>query len=109
MSNIPVPVQRSSVIPCTSWHGLGSSMKRLYSQPLHYLTNVLLKQWDQMRVGSNDEHEPLDAIIHPSKAEAVIWVTEEVHRLTTSHHHLAKLWALDPLYHAFVDPFVPKL
>uniref|UniRef100_A0A0E0LDP9 Uncharacterized protein n=1 Tax=Oryza punctata TaxID=4537 RepID=A0A0E0LDP9_ORYPU len=84
MKHIPVPAHRGSVIPCTTWLGLGRSVKQLYKQPLHYLTNVLLKQWDQQRVGSDDEHRPLDAIIHPVKAEALIWITEEVHRLTTS-------------------------
>ncbi|KAL6603803.1 hypothetical protein ACP70R_044164 [Stipagrostis hirtigluma subsp. patula] len=66
MKHIPVPPYQGSVIPFTSWMGLGRSMKQLHEQPLHYLTNVLLKRWDQQRIGSDDEHQPLDAIIHPS-------------------------------------------
>ncbi|KAG8094868.1 hypothetical protein GUJ93_ZPchr0012g20023 [Zizania palustris] len=97
MKHIPIPAHRGSVIPSTTWLGLGRSVKKLYEQPLHYLTNVLLKQWDQQRVGRDYEHRPLDAIIHPVKAEALIWITEEVHRLTTSSHHLATLWASDPM------------
>ncbi|WOK98501.1 protein RDM1 isoform X2 [Canna indica] len=104
MGRIPIPSQRASVVPCTSWQGLGKSVKQLYGQPLHYLTNILLKQWDQTRVGHYDEYKPLDAVIHPSKAEALIWVTEEVHRLTASHYYIAKLWASDPMYHMHIDP-----
>uniref|UniRef100_N1QZK6 Uncharacterized protein n=1 Tax=Aegilops tauschii TaxID=37682 RepID=N1QZK6_AEGTA len=97
MKHIPIPDHCSSLIPSTSWLGLGRSVKQLYEQPLHYLTNILLRQWDQQRVGSDNEHQPLDAIIHPMKAQALIWATEEVHRLTTSSDHLEKLWAKDPI------------
>ncbi|XP_064961070.1 protein RDM1-like isoform X1 [Musa acuminata AAA Group] len=107
MGQIPIPAHRGSIIPFTSWQGLAKSVKLLYEQPLHYLTNILLKQWDQSRVGHDDEYRPLDTIIHPSKAEALIWVTEEVHRLTTSHKYLAKLWASDPMYHIYIDPISP--
>jgi len=109
MKQIPIPIHRGSVIPFTTWMGLGKSIKQLYGQPLHYLTNNLLKQWDQMRIGSEDEHRPLDTIIHPCKAEATIWLTEEVHRRTSSHLHLAKLWLFDPMHHAFVDSIFPQL
>ncbi|KAG5560180.1 hypothetical protein RHGRI_003461 [Rhododendron griersonianum] len=107
MKQIPIPTHRGSVIPFTSWTGLGYSIKKLYGQPLHYLTNILLKQWDRMRIGSEDEERPLDTVIHPCKAEASIWLIEEVHRLTTSHHHLSKLWLSDPMPHAFIDPVFP--
>lgn len=107
MKQIPIPAKRGSVIPFISWQGLGSSLKHLYGQPLHYLTNVLLQAWDQRRVGTEDEPSRFDAIIHPVKAEALIWATEEVHRLTTSAHCLAKLWASDPMYHAYIDPIFP--
>ncbi|KAJ7980001.1 Protein RDM1 [Quillaja saponaria] len=109
MKQIPIPTQRGSVIPFTSWIGLGRSIKQLYGQPLHYLTNSLLKQWDQLRIGSEDEYKPLDDIIHPCKAESTIWLIEEVHRKTTSHLHVAKLWLVDPMHHAFVDSIFPPL
>ncbi|XP_025812942.1 protein RDM1 isoform X3 [Panicum hallii] len=109
MKHIPVPAYRDSVIPFSSWLGLGRSLKQLYEQPLHYLTNVLLKRWDQQRIGSDDEHRCLDAIIHPVRAETIIWATEEVHRLTTSGQHLASLWASDPMYHAYIDPVFPSI
>ncbi|KAK4257973.1 hypothetical protein QN277_007493 [Acacia crassicarpa] len=109
MKQIPIPRYRGSIIPFTSWMGLGRSMKQLYGQPLHYLTNVLLKQWDQLRIDSEDEYKPIDDIIHPSKAEANIWLVEEVHRNTSSHLHIAKLWKEDPMHHAFVDSIFPKL
>ncbi|KAI8010634.1 Protein RDM1 [Camellia lanceoleosa] len=109
MNQIPIPSQRGSVIPFNSWTGLAKSIKQLYGQPLHYLTNIRIKEWDKMRIGHEDEDRPLDSIIHPAKAEASIWLTEEVHRLTTSHYHLAKLWASDPMHYAFIDPIFPRL
>ncbi|VFQ65258.1 unnamed protein product [Cuscuta campestris] len=109
MQTLSIPSLHCSVIPFTSWMGLAASLKRLYGQPLHYLTNIQMKQWDRVRIGAHDEDVPLDTIIHPSKAEATIWAIEDVHRRTTSHLHLAKLWQSDPRHHAFVDPIVPKL
>ncbi|PSR92747.1 hypothetical protein CEY00_Acc27346 [Actinidia chinensis var. chinensis] len=109
MKQVPIPTHRGSVIPFTSWTGLAMSVKQLYGQPLHYLTNILINQWDKMRIGSEDEDTQLDTIIHPCKAEASIWLIEEVHRRTTSHHHLAKLWLSDPMPHAFIDPIFPNL
>ncbi|XP_061371266.1 protein RDM1 [Gastrolobium bilobum] len=109
MKQIPIPSDRGSVIPFTSWMGLGRSIKQLYGQPLHYLTNVLLKQWDQLRIGSEDEYKPLDNIIHPCKAEATIWLMEEVHRQTSSHALIAELWMVDPMYHGFIDSIFPTL
>ncbi|CAK9154411.1 unnamed protein product [Ilex paraguariensis] len=109
MKQIPIPSHRGSVIPFTSWTGLGKSIKQLYGQPLHYLTNIRLKHWDQLRIGAEDEYRTLDTIIHPCKAETSIWLIEEVHRLTSSHHHLATLWLADPMHHAFIDPIFPQL
>ncbi|EOY05752.1 hypothetical protein QUC31_016624 [Theobroma cacao] len=109
MKQLPIPTQRGSIIPFTTWMGLGRSIKQLYGQPLHYLTNILLKQWDHLRIGSEDEHSPLDIVIHPCKAEATVWLVEELHRCTSSHHHMAKLWQSDPMHHAFVDSIFPKL
>lgn len=109
MKQIPIPSHRGSLIPFTSWMGLGRSIKQLYGQPLHYLTNILLKQWDQLRIGSEDEYKPLDNIIHPCKAEATIWLIEEIHRQTSSHFHIASLWQVDPMFHGFVDSIFPTL
>ncbi|KAL8473525.1 hypothetical protein ACS0TY_030383 [Phlomoides rotata] len=109
MKLIPIPTNRGSVIPFTSWVGLGSSIKTMYNQPLHYLTNVQLKQMDKASLGADDEDVRLDAIIHPAKAEATIWLIEEVHRRTSSPHHLLRLWEANPKYHAFIDAIFPKL
>ncbi|GLT99599.1 hypothetical protein SLE2022_170280 [Rubroshorea leprosula] len=109
MKEVPIPAQRGPVIPFSSWMGLGRSITQLYGQPLHSLTNILLKQWDQLRFGSEDEDAPLDIILHPCKAEATIWLIEEAHQRTTSSHHMAKLWQSDPMHDAFVDPIFPEL
>ncbi|KAB5545024.1 hypothetical protein DKX38_013136 [Salix brachista] len=109
MKHIPIPAQRGSAIPFSSWVGLGKSIKQLYQQPLHYLTNILLYKWDQQRIGSEDEYTPLDTMMHPCKAEATIWLVEEVHRCTSSHYHVAKIWQSDPMHHAFVDSIFPQL
>ncbi|KAF5752253.1 hypothetical protein HS088_TW01G00161 [Tripterygium wilfordii] len=109
MKQLPIPMQRGSVIPFSSWVGLGKSIKQIYGQPLHYLTNILLKQWDQLRSGAEDEHKPLDIVIHPCKAEATIWLVEEIHRHTSSHDHIAKLWLSDPIHHTFIDSIFPEL
>lgn len=109
MKKVPIPSLRGSIIPCNSWMGLGKSIKELYGQPLHYLTNIQLKQWDQARFETGDDYQPLDTVIHPLKAETTVWFIEEVHRRTASYHHLAKLWARDPMHYAFVDPIFPKI
>lgn len=109
MNLIPIPTNRGSLIPFTSWVGLSISIKQLYGQPLHYLTNVLLRRWDQSRFGSDSEDQSLDSIIHPCKAEATIWLVEENHRLTSSHLQIAPLWGSDPMYHSLIDPIFPKL
>ncbi|KAF2290143.1 hypothetical protein GH714_003703 [Hevea brasiliensis] len=108
MSQLPIPTHHGSVIPFSSWVGLGKSIKQLYGQPLHYLTNIHLKEWDHLRAASEDEQKPLD-IVNPCKAEATIWLVEEIHRRTSSHHHIAKLWLKDPMHHSFVDSIFPKL
>ncbi|XP_056697405.1 protein RDM1 [Spinacia oleracea] len=109
MKKVPVPCQRGSIILCNSWMGLAKSIKELYGQPLHYLTNILLKQWDQARFETGEDYQPLDTIIHPLKAEATIWFVEDVHRRTASYHQLSKLWLGDPVHHAFIDPIFPKI
>lgn len=109
MKHIPLPAQRASVISFTSWSGLAKSMKQMYQQPLHYLTNIRVKEWDQMRSDADIKSEPLDTIIHPCKAETSIWLMEEVHRLTTSHQFLAKLWLANPMYNVSIDTVFPQL
>ncbi|CAN1280014.1 Protein RDM1 [Linum perenne] len=109
MKELAIPLLRGSVIPCSSWMELGRSMKLLYGQPLHYITNLLLKRWDELRAGTEDQHQPLDFIMHPSKAETTIWLVEEIHRKTTSPHYLAKLWLSDPMHRCFMDSLVPNL
>ncbi|CAI9117157.1 OLC1v1018501C1 [Oldenlandia corymbosa var. corymbosa] len=107
MKVIPVPTKRGSVIPFTSWIGLGSSIKQLYKQPLHYLTNIHLRELDHLRIsppGGEEDNRPLDSVVSPVKAEASIWLMEEVHRLSSSPHHLAKLWSSDRMYHVYIDP-----
>ncbi|KAL9161638.1 hypothetical protein ABFS82_07G034700 [Erythranthe guttata] len=109
MKLIPIPAKRGTIIPYTSWTGLGSSIKQIYEQPLHYLTNLHLRNLDQERFGAENENIPLDTIVHPSKAEASIWLVEEINRKTSSPHHLAKMWNDCSMYHAFIDPVFPKL
>lgn len=109
MKKVPIPCPRGSVIPCNSWMGLAKSIKVLYGQPLHYLTNILLKQWDQARFETGEDYQPLDSIIHPLKAESTIWFIEEVHRHTASPQQLSKLWLGDGMHYGFIDPIFPKI
>ena len=105
MNRIPIPRYRRSIIPFYSWQELGRSMKQIYGQPLHYMTNLLLRQWDQQRSTAT----AADSVVHPSKAEALIWVSEEVNRLTCSPLHLSRVWASDPMYHAHIDAIIPNV
>uniref|UniRef100_A0A6N2MUW1 Uncharacterized protein n=1 Tax=Salix viminalis TaxID=40686 RepID=A0A6N2MUW1_SALVM len=89
--------------------GIRQSIKQPYRQPLHYLTNILLKQWDRQRIGNGDEHKPLDIMIHPCKAETTNWLVEEVHRRTSTYHHVAKLLQSDQINILFVDSISPQL
>ncbi|OAY55721.1 hypothetical protein MANES_03G175300v8 [Manihot esculenta] len=109
MSQVPIPAHHGSVIPFSSWVELGKSIKQLYGQPLHYLTNITLTKWDNLRAASEYEQKPLDMMIHPCKAEATIWLVEEIHRRTTSHHHIAELWLKDRMHHTYVDSIFPKI
>ena len=107
MMQLPIPTKRGAIIPFTSWSGFGDSTKQLYNQPLHYLTNVYLKQLDRNMIGADDANKRLDTIIHPAKAEVFLWMTEQTHRLTTSPHQLATLWQKDPMYKADIDACAP--
>lgn len=109
MSQVPIPAHHGSVIPFSSWVELGKSIKQLYGQPLHYLTNITLTKWDNLRAASEYEQKPLDMMIHPCKAEATIWLVEEIHRRTTSHYHIAELWLKDRMHHTYVDSIFPKI
>nr|XP_004247674.2 protein RDM1 [Solanum lycopersicum] len=109
MQMVPIPARKASVIPCNSWIGLAASIKGLYGQPLHYLTNLSIKKWDSLRIGASDEDVPLDILIDPAKAEAGIWLIEEMHRKTTSPYFIARLWHADPMYHANIDEIFPDL
>uniref|UniRef100_A0A3Q7I6B6 Uncharacterized protein n=1 Tax=Solanum lycopersicum TaxID=4081 RepID=A0A3Q7I6B6_SOLLC len=88
---IPIPTRKASLIPCNSWIGLAASIKGLYGQLLHYPTNLSIKKCDSLRIGASDEDVPLDTLIDPAKAEASIWLIEEMHRKTTSPHFIARL------------------
>lgn len=109
MKLIPIPVDRDNVIPYKTWVGLARSMKMLYEQPLHYLTNLQLKKWDRERIGAEDDWIQLNILIHPVKAETTIWLMEEVHRRITAPGALAKYWKDDPAYHEHIDDIHPKL
>ncbi|KAK4486782.1 hypothetical protein RD792_006634 [Penstemon davidsonii] len=109
MKLLPIPKGSKTVITCNSWMELGNSMKNIYEQPLHYLTNIHLKRLDQARFGCGDQFVPLDRIIHPVKAEMSVWLIEEVHRLTTSPLQLHNYWAADPMYRSHIDAIYPKL
>lgn len=109
MKSLPIPSHHGTVVIFKTWMDLGKSLKKLYNQPLHYLTNVALKQWDKMRLGAENEHDPLDVIIHPCKAEATIWLIEENHRLTSAPHHIARMWLSDRFYLANIDSICPQL
>ncbi|KAJ6987405.1 protein RDM1-like [Populus alba x Populus x berolinensis] len=108
MKQIPVPSSTCGLpVSYMTWQELARTIKQVYGQPLHYLTNKLLKQWDQLRIGTKDESKPLDNIIDPIKAVATVWGMEEFHRQCSSHQHLAKLWLSDPLQHDSLDKTVP--
>ncbi|GMI87131.1 DEFECTIVE IN MERISTEM SILENCING 7, RNA-DIRECTED DNA METHYLATION 1 [Hibiscus trionum] len=100
----PVPISVSPEPSLVTWQRLGESMRQKYEQPLHYLTQILLKQWDESR-GNNEVmlRQPIGNVIDPSKAEASVWVIEQFNRQFASHHYIAKLWISDPKYRYFVD------
>ncbi|KDP26908.1 hypothetical protein JCGZ_18066 [Jatropha curcas] len=107
MKQILIPASGATVspIPFISWQGLAKSIKQKYEQPLHYLTDKLLKEWDQSR--EENDKLLLEDIIDPAKAETTIWVVEQFHRQCSSPQFLAKLWRSDPFYQDFVHPIIP--
>ncbi|GAV68879.1 DUF1950 domain-containing protein, partial [Cephalotus follicularis] len=103
MKQFPIPTSvHESLAAFNTWQDLGKSMKKIYGQPLHYLTHLRLKQWDDSRIGNKDENKPLDTIIHRAKAESTIWVMEEFHRNCSSREYIAKLWLADPTYYNLI-------
>ncbi|KAK8488174.1 hypothetical protein V6N13_121959 [Hibiscus sabdariffa] len=70
---VPVPIRISPIPSFITWQRLGESMKQKYEQPLHYLTQILLKQWDESR-GNNEVmmRKPIGNVIDPIKAEASV-------------------------------------
>ncbi|KAK6777786.1 hypothetical protein RDI58_024504 [Solanum bulbocastanum] len=55
MKVVPMPTQRGFGIPFTLWVGFTASMKEFYGQPLHYLTDVQMNKFDQMRLDVDNE------------------------------------------------------
>ncbi|KAK7394200.1 hypothetical protein VNO78_14722 [Psophocarpus tetragonolobus] len=107
MKKKAIPKYRINEVVVVNWKGLAKSMKRLYGQPLHYLTHKLCKEWDKSRFGSKDEEKPLNAIYDNWRdAEDTVWKVEEVHRLCTSPLHLAMLWLHDPEYHIIINEVI---
>ncbi|CAJ1842049.1 unnamed protein product [Sphenostylis stenocarpa] len=107
MEKKPVPTHRlNHDIVVVNWKGLGKTLKTLYGEPLHYLTQNVCKEWDKSRFGSENEEKPLNVILSWREAEDTVWKVEAVHRLCTSPVHLAMLWLHDPEYHVFLDEVV---
>ncbi|KAK6933182.1 Protein RDM1, plant [Dillenia turbinata] len=103
MKSIQIPDLLKLEIPFATWQDLAQAIKILYKQPLHYLTNVLLEKWDHSRMGTKDDQKPMDEIIHPIKAEELIWMIESIHRSNTDYFYLAGLWVSHPDHQAFID------
>ncbi|GAB4827466.1 hypothetical protein Ancab_034350 [Ancistrocladus abbreviatus] len=97
MKRILLPKPSGFAAKYNTWVELAMSIEEFYKQPLHYLTFVLLKQWDELRDGK----EPLHKISNVIEAEATVWLIEDVHRLTTTPEYLARLWLSDPQHHDF--------
>ncbi|MBA0871291.1 hypothetical protein Goshw_023806, partial [Gossypium schwendimanii] len=87
MKKFPIPESNSvsvSLEPSSfiTWKKLGESMKQRYEQPLHYLTQILLKQWDESSgygINNNNNIEvmimkkqPIGNVIDPCTAEATV-------------------------------------
>ncbi|CAN1333992.1 Protein RDM1 [Linum perenne] len=78
---------------------VGRRLKQKYEQPLHYLTQKLLKQWDEWKPTTPaNEMTSFEGMMLPYDAEAVVLGIEQVHRKFTCPEFLAKCWAHDPLY-----------
>ena len=80
MKKTAIPRARLSNLVVVNWKGLVKTLEKSYGQPMHYMTHMMCKQWDQARVGAEDEEKPLDSILSAEKAEAILWEVESVHR-----------------------------
>ncbi|MBA0571326.1 hypothetical protein Golob_004905, partial [Gossypium lobatum] len=81
---VPEPISVSVSLETSSfitWEKLGESMKQKYEQPLHYLTQILLKQWDESSgngINNNNievmimKKQPIGNVIDPRTAEATM-------------------------------------
>ncbi|MBA0870815.1 hypothetical protein Goshw_017543, partial [Gossypium schwendimanii] len=106
-NSVYVSLEPSSFI---TWEKLGESMKQKYEQPLHYLTQILLKQWDESSgngINNNNievmilKKQPIGNVIDPHTAEATVRVIENFNKQFVSHHYISKIWLSDPNYHHF--------
>ncbi|PPR98427.1 hypothetical protein GOBAR_AA22239 [Gossypium barbadense] len=83
---VPEPISVSVSLEPSSfvtWEKLGESMKQKYEQPLHYLTQILLKQWDESSgngINNNNievmimKKKPIGNVIDPCTAEETVCV-----------------------------------
>ncbi|KAK7374840.1 hypothetical protein VNO80_08283 [Phaseolus coccineus] len=106
MENKDIPRDGVKEMMVVNWKGLAKTLKTLYGQPLHYLTQKLCNEWDKSRFGSDNEEKPLSAIFSWREAVDTIWRVEAVHRLCTSPVHLAVLWLDDPEYRVIVNEVI---
>ncbi|KAI9085655.1 hypothetical protein K1719_032498 [Acacia pycnantha] len=106
MKKTAIPRARLSNLVVVNWKGLAKTLEKSYGQPMHYMTHMLCRQWDKARFGGEDSEKALDSIMSAEKAEALMWEVESVHRLTTSHVHLASLWLSDPHFQVFVNQVI---
>ncbi|KAB2010729.1 hypothetical protein ES319_D10G261700v1 [Gossypium barbadense] len=83
-----------------------------YEQPLHYLTQILLKQLDESSgngINNNNievmimKKQPISNVIDPRTTKATVRVIENFNKQFVSHHYISKIWLSDPNYHYFVD------
>ncbi|KAK7273005.1 hypothetical protein RIF29_14051 [Crotalaria pallida] len=102
-----VPEARLNETVIVNWQSLVKTLRRMYGQPMHYLTIKQCKEWDKSRLGSEDEGKPFESIMKLKDAEETLWHVERVHRRCTSPIYLAMLWRSDPEYLAYVNEVVP--
>ncbi|KAK5833099.1 hypothetical protein PVK06_016911 [Gossypium arboreum] len=101
MKKFPIPelISVSVSLKPTSfitWEKLGESMKQKYEQPLHYLTQLLLKQWDESSGNSINNNnvevmvmkkQPIGNVIDPRTVEGIVRVIKNFNRQFVAHHY----------------------